>query len=157
MRQLVEFPAIRVPGARVGLVVAPYYKAITDALLSGARAALAQAGAQEAVFQVPGALELPLAIATLEESGRAGFDGYVALGCVIRGETSHFETVSSQSAAGLMQLGLRGRFAIANAILTVETMDQAIVRADPAGQDKGGEAARACLALIALRRAPSQG
>lgn len=154
MRQAAEFAQISLPGARVALVAAPYYKDIVEDLLRGARAALASAGAQETVFQVPGALELPLAIAMLEEQRSAHFspfDGYVALGCVIRGETSHYDTVCNQSAAGLMQLGLRGRFGIANAILTVETMEQARERADPAGQNKGGEAARACLALIALR------
>lgn len=153
MRQLADHEALSVPGARVALIAAPYYKEITDALLRGARSVLVQAGAQDTVFYVSGALELPVAIAMLEEAQGGKFDGYVALGCVIRGETSHYETVCTQSAAGLMQLGLRGRFAVANAILTVETMEQAIVRADPAGQNKGGEAARACLALLALRAA----
>lgn len=147
----------RLPGARVGIVVAPYYREVADALLAGAQAALSAAGAVHEVFTVPGALEIPLAIATLEQGGRReapAFDGYVALGCVIRGETSHYEIVCGESARGLMDLGLLGRFAIANGILTVENMAQAMERADPQRLDKGGEAARACLTVVALRARP---
>lgn len=156
MQQGAQPDGAKVAGARVALIAAPYYREIVEGLLQGARAALESGGAVHQTFLVPGALELPLAIATLEAARgdtRRAFDGYVALGCVIRGETSHYDTVCNQSAHGLMQLGLEGRFAVANAILTVESMDQAVVRADPAGQNKGGEAARACMALIALARA----
>ena len=155
MQHFDQFEDLRVEGARVALVAAPYYREIADALLLGARAVLEGAGALHESYFVPGALEIPLAIAALAQAkngGNAGFDGYIGLGCVIRGETSHYETVSNLSAHGLMQLGLNGQFAISNAILTVESPAQARVRADPAGQNKGGEAARACLALIALRR-----
>lgn len=155
MQHFDQFEDLRVEGARVALVAAPYYREITDALLLGARTALEEAGAQHENYFVPGALEIPLAIAALAQAKAArntGFDGYIGLGCVIRGETSHYDTVSNLSAHGLMQLGLNGQFAISNAILTVENSAQARVRADPVGQNKGGEAARACLALIALRR-----
>jgi len=147
--------ALRLEGAKVGVVIAPYYREIAEALLAGAEAAIAASGAAHSVFSVPGALEIPLAIATLEDGGRRAlprFDGYVALGCVIRGETAHFDIVCNESARGLMQLGLGGRFAVANGVLTVDTLDQAWERADPARLDKGGEAAKACLSLVALRR-----
>jgi 6,7-dimethyl-8-ribityllumazine synthase len=130
-------------------VVAPFYRDIADALLAGARTAVAAAGAAEQTVEVPGALEIPPAIHVASRTG--GFDGYVALGCVIRGETSHYETVCNDSSRGLMLLGLRGLF-IGNGILTVENPDQARVRADPAGQDKGGGAADAAMHLIALAR-----
>lgn len=146
--------SVRVEGAQVALIVAPYYREVTEALLAGAQAALAAGGAQTRVFEVGGALEIPLAIAAIEE-GRVtpAFDGYIGLGCVVRGETYHFEIVCTESARGLMELGLRGRFAVANGVLTVNDMEQALERADPARLNKGGEAAHACLSLIALKRA----
>jgi 6,7-dimethyl-8-ribityllumazine synthase len=134
---------------RLLLVVAPFYRDIADALLAGARAAVADAGATEETVEVPGALEIPPAIHLASRSG--DFDGYVALGCVIRGETSHYETVCNDSSRGLLLLGLRG-LCIGNGILTVENPAQARVRADPAGQDKGGGAAEAALHLVALAR-----
>jgi 6,7-dimethyl-8-ribityllumazine synthase len=133
---------------RLLIVVAPFYRDIADALLAGARAALDDAGAEHETVEVPGALEIPTAIGL---AGEAGYDGYVALGCVIRGETTHYETVCNDSSRGLMLLGLRG-FCIGNGILTVESHAQAAVRADPAGQDKGGGAADAALHLVALAR-----
>jgi 6,7-dimethyl-8-ribityllumazine synthase len=135
--------------ARVLIVVAPFYRDIADALLAGARAALDDAGASHETVEVPGALEVPTAIRLA--GGTGVFDGYVALGCVIRGETTHYETVCNDSSRGLMLLGLEG-YCIGNGILTVENHGQAAVRADPAGQDKGGGAADACLHLIALAR-----
>ena len=142
--------------ARVLVVEAPYYRDISGQLLEGARRVLEAAGAQFDVVAVPGALEIPTAIALAEESGRfpvsVRYDGYVALGCVIRGETYHFEIVANESARGLTQLGIDHRLAIGNGILPVEDEDQAIWRADPTQGDKGGHAARACLELIALRR-----
>src|SRR5690606_16455794 len=117
------------------IVVAPYYRDIADNLIAGARAVAARAGAGVELVEVPGALEIPTAIAMAEKL--ANFDGYVALGCVIRGETTHVETVCNASSRALSLLGLQGA-CIGNGILTVEKRPQAEVRADPAGQDKGG-------------------
>lgn len=134
---------------KVLIVVAPYYKDIADNLIAGARATLEKAGASAEVVEVPGALEVPTAIRIAAR--QSNFDGFVALGCVIRGETTHYETVCNDSSRGLMLLGLEG-LCIGNGILTVENHGQAAVRADPAGQDKGGGAAAAALHLIALTR-----
>lgn len=134
---------------RVLIVIAPYYSDIAAQLLTGAKAACEAAKVMYDVVEVPGALEIPPAIAFGAKSG--DFDGYVALGCVIRGETTHYETVCNDSSSGLMQLGLRG-FAIGNGILTVENPDQAMARAEAAGQNKGGGAAEAALHLIVLAR-----
>ncbi|MHC0054886.1 6,7-dimethyl-8-ribityllumazine synthase [Actibacterium sp. D379-3] len=141
-------PAFDKP-AKVLIVVAPYYKDIADNLIAGARAALDQAGAVHETIEVPGALEVPGAIALAHRL--SNFDGFVALGCVIRGETTHYETVCNDSSRGLTLLGLQGA-CIGNGILTVENRDQAVVRADPAAQNKGGGAAAAALHLIALSR-----
>jgi 6,7-dimethyl-8-ribityllumazine synthase len=134
---------------RVLIVVAPFHRAIADGLLSGARTALDAAGARHETVEVPGALEIPTTIALATRSG--AYDGFVALGCVIRGETTHYETVCADSSRGLTLLGLKG-LCIGNGILTVENAAQAAVRADPSDQDKGGGAALACLHLIALAR-----
>ena len=134
---------------RLLIVVAPYYRDIADGLIEGARAVAATCGAEVEVIEVPGALEVPTAIAMAERQAR--FDGYVALGCVIRGETTHYDTVCNDSSRGLSLLGLQGA-CIGNGILTVETHQQAAVRADPKGQNKGGGAAAAALHLIALSR-----
>lgn len=134
---------------RLLVVVAPFYRDIADALVAGALAAIADAGATAEVVEVPGALEVPTAIRLASRSG--DFDGYAALGCVIRGETTHYETVCSDSSRGLTLLGLEG-LCIGNGILTVENHAQAAVRADPAGHDKGGGAADAAMHLIALAR-----
>ncbi|WP_417230516.1 6,7-dimethyl-8-ribityllumazine synthase [Brevundimonas sp.] len=140
---------------RVLIVEARYYDDLADALLEGAKDALTARGAQYDVVTVPGALEIPTAITLAEEAGRfptaPRYDGYVALGCVIRGETYHFEIVSDQSAAGLCQLGIKGLM-IGNGILTVEDEAQAWARARLSEGDKGGGAARACLELIALKK-----
>jgi 6,7-dimethyl-8-ribityllumazine synthase len=135
---------------RVLIVEGRFYSDLSDALLKGATDALEAYGAQVETVTVPGALEIPPAIAMAAAWG--SYDGYVALGCVIRGETHHFEIVADQSARALMDLGARKRLAIGNGILTVEDEAQAWVRADPAQGDKGGAAARACLDLIAFRR-----
>lgn len=134
---------------RLLIVVAPYYKDIADQLVAGARAEIEAAGGTWDLVEVPGALEVPTAIAIAERL--SNFDGYVALGCVIRGETTHYDTVCNDSSRGLTLLGLQGA-CIGNGILTVENRDQAVVRADPAGQDKGGGAAAAALHLVALSR-----
>jgi len=136
------------------IVEAHFYRHIAKALREGATAALGKAGANFESIGVPGALEIPPAILfaarAAEKSGKP-FDGFVALGCVLRGETYHFEIVANLSAAGLMELGLRHGLCVGNGILTCETEEQAIVRANPHGHDKGGDAARACLALIETR------
>jgi 6,7-dimethyl-8-ribityllumazine synthase len=130
------------------LVDARFYPHLNDMLLAGARSAIEVAGHKHETLSVPGALELPGAIALAARSGR--FCAFVALGVVIRGETYHFEIVAEESARALMQLTLQG-FAIGNGILTVENEAQAIERADPTQGDKGGHAARAALALYDLR------
>jgi 6,7-dimethyl-8-ribityllumazine synthase len=142
--------------ARILIVEARFYAGISDALLAGATAALKAAGAEYEVITVPGALEIPGAIAMANASGHAAgaaFDGFVALGCVIRGETTHYDTVANESARGLMELTVHERLAIGNGILTVENEDQAMARtrADRV-EDKGGNAAKAALAMIALRK-----
>ena len=134
---------------KVLIVIAPYYKAVADNLLAGARATLDAAGVIHETVEVPGALEIPTAIGIADRM--AEFDGYVALGCVVRGETTHYETVCNDSSRGLTLLGLQG-LCIGNGILTVENMAQAEVRADPKDQNKGGGAAAAALHLIALSR-----
>ena len=134
--------------ATVLLVEARFYPHLNDMLLAGARAAIEAAGHKHETLTVPGALEVPGAIALAARSGR--FCAFVALGVVIRGETYHFEVVSNESARGLMDLTLQG-YAIGNGILTVEDEDQALVRADPAQGDKGGGAAKAALELFDLR------
>ena len=142
---------------RVLLAVAPFYRDIADMMIDGARTALTQAGATAEVVEVPGALEIPAAIAWAAESQL--YDAFVALGCVIRGETYHFEIVAGESARALMDLTTAFELPIGNGILTVETRDQAVVRADPAQKNKGGEAAEAALALWRLRErwAPDDG
>ncbi|MDF3854913.1 6,7-dimethyl-8-ribityllumazine synthase [Paracoccus sp. P2] len=145
-----QLPLPRIEGgARLLIVVAPYYRQIADGLIAGARAVAESAGATVDLVEVPGALEIPTAIALA--GGRNLYDGYVALGCVIRGETTHYDTVCNDSSRGLMLLGLQGH-CIGNGILTVENTAQAEVRADPQGQNKGGGAAAAALHLIALKR-----
>jgi 6,7-dimethyl-8-ribityllumazine synthase len=131
------------------IVVAPYYKDIADNLVAGAVAEAEACGATWEKVEVPGALELPTAISIAERM--SNFDGYVALGCVIRGETTHYDTVCNDSSHALQLMGLQG-LCIGNAILTVETRAQAEVRADPADQNKGGGAAAAALHLVALSR-----
>ncbi len=131
------------------IVVAPYYRDIADQLIAGAKAEIEAVGGTHDLVEVPGALEIPTAIGMAERL--SNFDGYVALGCVIRGETTHYETVCNDSSRGITLLGLQG-LCVGNGILTVETRDQAVVRADPDQQNKGGGAAAAALHLVALAR-----
>lgn len=131
------------------IVLSPYYQDIAQDLLAGAQDVATRCGATMEVAEVPGALEIPSAIAMAER--QADFDGYVALGCVIRGETTHYETVCNDSSRAISLLGLQGA-CIGNGILTVENRAQAETRADPSGQNKGGGAAAAALHLIALSR-----
>ena len=150
MRTTTRLVVARADGARVLIVAARYYTQVVDALIAGARRAVTDAGAESDVIEIPGAFEAPAAIAIAAQSGL--YDGYIALGCVIRGETSHYDYVCGESARGLMDLSIQDGLAIGYGILTVENEAQAVERADPAERDKGGEAARACLAMLALRR-----
>ena len=141
---------------RVLIVEARFYDDLADELLRGARDALTSQGAEVEVISVPGALEIPAVIAMAEEAKRSAggraFDGYVALGTVIRGETYHFEIVANESARGLTDLAISRGLAIGNGILTTEDDDQAWARARVSQGDKGGGAAKACLRMIAVRR-----
>jgi 6,7-dimethyl-8-ribityllumazine synthase len=142
-------------GARILIVEARYYDDIADALLAGAMKALQEAGAEVDRISVPGSLEIPGAIAIAIDAARGrrrAYDGAVALGCVIRGDTIHFEIVSHQSAHGLMELSIAKAFPIGNGIITVDTEAQAWARARVEEQDKGGDAARAALALIGIKQ-----
>ncbi|RFP88817.1 6,7-dimethyl-8-ribityllumazine synthase [Rhodobacteraceae bacterium 63075] len=131
------------------LVVAPYYREIADNMIAGACAEIEAVGGSFEIVEVPGALEIPTTIAMAERL--SNFDGYVALGCVIRGATTHYETVCNDSSRALQLLGLQG-LCIGNGILTVENMAQAEERADPGDMNKGGGAAAAALHLVALAR-----
>ncbi|MBN8831454.1 MAG: 6,7-dimethyl-8-ribityllumazine synthase [Sphingomonadales bacterium] len=133
--------------AKFLIVEARFYDHLNDLLIAGAKAALEEGGHKVDVMTVPGALEVPGAIAMAAESGR--YDGFVAIGVVIRGETYHFEVVSNESARGLMALSMDG-IAIGNGILTVENEAQALVRADPAQSDKGGGAAKAAIRMLEI-------
>lgn len=134
---------------KILIVVSRYYKEIADNLIAGAVAEIEASGATYDLVEVPGALEIPTAIGIAERM--SNFDGYVALGCVIRGETTHYETVCNDSSRALQLLGLQG-LCIGNVILTVENQKQAEVRADPKDQNKGGGGAAAALHLVALSR-----
>jgi 6,7-dimethyl-8-ribityllumazine synthase len=134
--------------ARILIVEARFYDHLADLLLAGARAAIEAEGHHHETVTVPGALEIPAAMALAAETGR--YDAFVALGTVIRGETYHFEVVSNESARAVMALSLDG-LPIGNGILTVENEVQALVRADPGQLDKGGGAAQAAIAMLALK------
>jgi 6,7-dimethyl-8-ribityllumazine synthase len=142
---------------RILIVEARFYDHLADALLEGAKSVLDAFGAEYDVVTVPGALEIPAAIAFAEEGGHrpagaAAYDGYVALGTVIRGETYHFEIVSNESARGIMELAIGRRLAIGNGVLTVEDEAQAWARARSGEGDKGGAAARAALDMVVLKQ-----
>jgi 6,7-dimethyl-8-ribityllumazine synthase len=143
-------PTYSAPGARFLIVEARYYDGIGEMLLAGAEQALTGAGATFELVSVPGALEIPAAVKLGLKSG--AYAGAIALGCVIRGETYHFEIVAGESSRALMDLTVDHEFAIGNGILTVENEEQAVVRADPKQGDKGGDAARAALSLHALKQ-----
>jgi 6,7-dimethyl-8-ribityllumazine synthase len=142
-------------GARILIVEARYYDDLADLLLAGATKVLAEAGAEVERVTVPGSLEIPGAIAIALDAGRRRrrpYDGAVALGCVIRGDTIHFEIVSQESARGLMALSMTHALPIGNGIITVNTQSQAFARARMEEMDKGGDAARAALALVSVKR-----
>ena len=147
-------------GARILVVEARFYDDIADALLAGATRALEQAGATFDRLTVPGSLEIPAAIAIAVEAAekrKQPYDGAVALGCVIRGDTIHFEIVSQESARALMNYAVSQRFPVGNGILTVDTESQAWARARMEEADKGGDAVRACLAMVKLKRRVAAG
>ena len=133
------------------IVEARFYQDLADAQVEGAERALKKAGASCDRISVPGALEIPAAIA-FAETGARHYDGYVALGCVIRGETTHYDIVCGESARALMDLAVAENLAIGNGILTVENSDQAWDRADHKRKDKGGGAAEAAIAMAALKQ-----
>lgn len=133
------------------LVEAPYYAHIAALLHEGAERAIAAAGATCEFVSVPGAFEIPAAIALAARAAER-FDGFVALGCVIRGETTHYDHICAETARALQDMAVRDGLAVGYGILTVENEAQALVRASSDGRDKGGEATRACLALIELKR-----
>lgn len=150
---------IDIRDARVLIVEARFYDDIQDALLEGARAELTRAGVDHDLVTVPGALEIPAAIAMALDSAEARgtpYDAVVALGCVVRGETIHFEIVSNESASALMSLAVTRRLPLGNGILTVETDAQAWERARVSKMDKGGDAVRAALAMVRLKRRLAQ-
>jgi 6,7-dimethyl-8-ribityllumazine synthase len=152
-------PDVDAKGAHFVIVEGRYYDALNDQLVAGARAAFAAAGATCDVVTMPGALEIPIAIEVIRQQAEAGLrraDGFVALGIVIRGETTHYEIVSNESARELIALATRHALAFGNGILTVENHEQAEVRANPAKGDKGGDAARAALALYVLKERPTR-
>jgi 6,7-dimethyl-8-ribityllumazine synthase len=145
-------------GAHILIVEARFYDDIADALLKGAVAALDAAGASHHRITVPGSLEIPAAIAmALDGRSKKQYDGVVALGCVIRGDTIHFEIVSEQSARGLLDLSVARKVPLGNGILTVDTEAQAWARAKMDEADKGGDAARAALAMLAIKRDLAKG
>jgi 6,7-dimethyl-8-ribityllumazine synthase len=147
--------AAPVPGARILVVAARFNADIVDQLREGALAAIERLGASACVIEVPGALEIATAATiALDMAERAGapYDGLVALGCVIRGETYHFEIVANESSRALTDLSVSRRLPFGNGILTVENDEQAIVRADPKQGDKGADAALAALSLVRLKR-----
>jgi 6,7-dimethyl-8-ribityllumazine synthase len=140
------------PGVRILIVESRYYEEIATMLLSGAKRSIEAVGANYAVITVPGALEIPQAIALAFDAEREAYAGAVALGCVIRGETSHYDIVAGESARALMDIGIARGIPVGNGILTVDTLDQARARAAPDKGDKGGTAAVAALALVRLKR-----
>ncbi|MCS0503515.1 6,7-dimethyl-8-ribityllumazine synthase [Ancylobacter mangrovi] len=150
-----EAPAVPLDGARVLIVEARFYDDIADELLAGARKALEAEGIEPDLVTVPGALEIPAAIAiAVDSAAQAGrpYDAAVALGCVVRGETYHFEIVAGESSRAIMDMSVARKLPIGNGILTVENDEQAWVRARVAEGDKGGGAVAAALALVRLRR-----
>lgn len=135
---------------KILVIEARFYEAISDMLLDGALDALGAAGADVFQVTVPGALEIPHVIA-YAEAANAGYDAYVALGCVIRGETTHYDYVCQESARAIMGLAVNQKLAIGNGIITVENEDQAHARADKTRKDKGGFAARAAVTMVEIR------
>jgi len=158
-------PVPKLPGARILILEAPYYANITNPLTAGARAVIAEAGGTATQVEVTGALELPQALAAYVHADRIGrfagpakqFDGAIVVGCVIRGETTHYDIVCEQSNHWLMQIAMRHGVPLGNAILTMENEAQGLARAAGGAANKGGDAARACLRIIELERGLKSG
>src|SRR5215813_262880 len=148
-RKLMDYASLEGIRARIVIVESGYYEDIADMLLAGAKRALDAAGAAYDVVTVPGALEIPQALDSA--SGTEAYHGVVALGCVIRGETSHYDIVASESARALMDIAIGRKVPVGNGILTVDTAAQAKMRAALDQGDKGGAAARAALSLVGLK------
>src|SRR5690606_7061534 len=150
-----EMPLYQRPGARVLIIDSPYYREVTDALMDGAEAELKVNGVAFDRVSVPGALEIPQAFGQAVRAGLFGapgkaarYSGVLALGCVIRGETSHYDIVCNSANHWLMEIAIKNNIPVGNAILTVDTMEQALARAGGGRKGKGGDAARACLRLM---------
>ncbi len=145
--------APHIPGAapKILAISAPYYRNVVDGMLNAARDIFAQANAALDVVEVAGAFELPQALA-IAAAGKEGFDGFIALGCVVRGETDHYEFVCTSAMDGLMQVAVAERICLGTGLLTVDTLAQALARSRETGANKGAEAAVACLKQIALKR-----
>jgi 6,7-dimethyl-8-ribityllumazine synthase len=148
----VRAAVVGVKGARILIVESHYYPDIADALIAGAESEIAKSGAKAERINVPGAFEIPGAIALAAAKKGRRYDGYIALGCVIRGETTHYDYVCGESARALMDLSVNHRLAIGYGIVTVNNSDQAWARAATDRGDKGGDAAHACLAMVSLAR-----
>jgi 6,7-dimethyl-8-ribityllumazine synthase len=144
-------PKLAGPAPRILIVSAPYYQHVVDGMLAAARDIFAQANAEVTLVEVSGAYELPQAIAMAIKSGKK-FDGYIALGCVVRGETDHYEFICTAAMDGLMHLAINHAICLGTAVLTVDTLAQAVARSHETGANKGSEAAIACLKQIALAR-----
>lgn len=145
--------APKIPGAapKILAIIAPYYRDIVEGMLHAARDVFAQLGATPEIIEVAGAFELPQALA-IAAAGKEAFDGYIALGCVVRGETDHYEFVCTSAMDGLMQVAVAERLCLGTGLLTVDTLAQAQSRSRETGANKGAEAAVACLKQIALKR-----
>jgi 6,7-dimethyl-8-ribityllumazine synthase len=139
------------PAPRILVISAPYYKQVVEGMLGAAREIFAQVAAEVTVVEVGGAYELPQALAIAAASGK-GFDGYIALGCVVRGETDHYEFICTAAMDGLMHVATSNKLCLGAALLTVDTLAQAMARSRETGANKGAEAAVACLKQIVLKR-----
>ena len=149
--ELPRAPHVEGPSPHLLIIRAPYYRDVVDGLTAGAYRILGEAGATADTLDVAGAYELPQVL-RIALRGSRRFDGFIALGCVIRGETSHYDIVCNECARGVQNLAIEHGLAVGFGVLTVEDEEQAWVRAKKSEMDKGGETARACLAMIALRR-----
>ena len=145
-------PELPGPAPKILAISAPYYRQVVDGMLDAARHLLAQVEAELTVVEVSGAYELPQALSLAVASGKA-FDGYIALGCVVRGETDHYEFICASAMDGLLRVAVEHALCLGTALLTVDTLAQAVARSHETGSNKGAEAAAACLKQIALKRA----
>jgi 6,7-dimethyl-8-ribityllumazine synthase len=144
-------PDLPGPAPRILAISAPYYRQVVDGMLDSARALLAQANAELTVVEVSGAFELPQAL-SIAVAANKGFDGYIVLGCVVRGETDHYEFICASAMDGLLRVASESALCLGTALLTVDTLAQAVARSHETGSNKGAEAASACLKQIALKR-----